>query len=157
MGNGRYLHQASRPLQTSDQCATSLALHLQAAPCFSTACGRTNLSHLHDSVHHFTRRLVRLARHVLAGNKRTVVAEEERVVAQRDERGERRERREQRRAAVAQRAATIEPTTTTTGGRKRKVDGGVSVNVNEDDDSEVEFGGAGGRGVGGLGDRTGVG
>ena len=28
--------------------------------------------------------------HVLAGNKRTVVAEEERVVAQRDERGERR-------------------------------------------------------------------
>ena len=98
--------------------------------------------------------------HVLAGSKRTVVAAEERVVSQRDERGERRERREQRQAAVAQRAATIEPTATTTGGRKRKVaDGGVSVNVNEDDgtSSEVEFGGAGGRGVGGLGDRTGVG
>ena len=46
--------------------------------------------------------------HVLAGNERTVAAEEERVVAQRDERGERRERREQRRAAE-QREATSEP------------------------------------------------
>ena len=82
-------------------------------------------------------------------------AQPPRVVAQRDERGERRERREQRRAAE-QREAAIEPTTA--GGRKRKVYGGVNVNeADANGGDEAEFGGAGGWGAGGLGDRTGVG
>ena len=94
--------------------------------------------------------------HVLAGRKRTVETAEERVVAQRDERGARQERREQRRTE-AQRA---DETTTRTGsleyGRRRD-DEPIGGNGNDGSDGEVEFGGAGAWGAGGLGDRTGVG
>ena len=100
--------------------------------------------------------------HEFAGAKRTVDAVEERQVWQRDERGERRQRREQR-STVAARMVPVsdasrraaEPTRNRGPGQ---VAGSSGVpGMYDSDESEDEFGGAGGWEAGGLGDRTGVG
>ena len=88
--------------------------------------------------------------HVLVSRKRAVEEEDERHLRQRDERGERRERRERRGMAPA--AEDKEPEREN--GRPGVWDARDS---EESDGGEDEFGGAGGWGAGGLGDRTGVG
>jgi hypothetical protein len=84
--------------------------------------------------------------------KRAVEEDDERHLRQRDERGERRERRERRGVAPAAEERNQEPE------RENGSPGILDARDSDDSDGGAdEFGGAGGWGAGGLGDRTGGG